>query len=418
MWTQYLALRGVSAMMHAFSVRQNLWTAGLVGSVFYHLNRRRRRRAERHIAESFSGWTPDRVASVAERSMQHMFRLFMVDSLAVPRLVTPNTWPRYIRLGNGLAGKRQHVNMPASSSVHRAPNVGCRNDARDTELGTRNPDVSPCPNVDVSPPLIERLMSREPMILLTGHCGNWELFAHFLALLGYPLIALARPLDNPLINRWLMSIRESRGTRIITKWGATPVIQHALTYGGRIGFIADQNAGEQGLFVPFFGRLASSYKSIGLLAIHHNVPIVAGHARRVDPRAASRDRLEFNIATPPATADPWLAATPDDLPSPDVSLQYELSITDIIEPHDWADRPDPLFYVTARFNHAIERMIRVAPDQYLWLHRRWKSRPRHEREGRTMPERMIEKLRTLPWLSDDDVQAIVERSNREAAERR
>ena len=220
-------------------------------------------------------------------------------------------------------------------------------------------------------------MRGQPAIFITGHCGNWELLGYSLAVMGYPLHALARPLDNPLLNRWVMGMREDRGLRIITKWGAMPILQQILGAGGWIAFIADQNAGDQGLFVPFFGSLASSYKSIGLLAMRYNIPIVAGFARRLDGR-----------------------------------FRYELSCTDFITPDDWANRDDPLFYITARFNHAMEQMIRSAPEQYLWVHRRWKSRPRHERLGRPVPPRLVAKLRSLPWLSNDEVDLIVDRSNK------
>jgi Kdo2-lipid IVA lauroyltransferase/acyltransferase len=322
-WSQYLALRGIAAFEQCFSVDQNLSTAASIGSIFHGMNRTRRERAERNIAQSFPEWSPARVRSTAERSMQHMFQLFMVDALVTPRLITPHSWPSYITLRN-------------------------------------------------VKPILDRLIKGEPMILITGHCGNWELLGHFFALLGYPVVALARPIDNPLINRWVMSLREARGTTIVTKWGATPILQETLQKGGRLGFIADQNAGDGGMFVPFFGRLASSYKSIGLLAMRYNVPIAAGHAKRLNGR-----------------------------------LQYEVSCTDIITPDEWADQPDPLFYITSRYNRAMERMIRDAPEQYLWLHRRWKSRPKHEREGKEFPRKLHEKLEQLPWMTEEELQRIV-----------
>ena len=68
-------------------------------------------------------------------------------------------------------------------------------------------------------------------------------------------------------------------------------------------------------------------------------------------------------------------------------FQYDISVTDYIEPSDWCDQPDPLFYITARYNKAIEQMIKDAPEQYLWLHRRWKSRPQHEIEDKPMPKK-------------------------------
>jgi hypothetical protein len=63
----------------------------------------------------------------------------------------------------------------------------------------------------------------------------------------------------------------------------------------------------------------------------------------------------------------------------------------------------------------MEQMIRRHPEQYLWVHRRWKSRPRHEREGRPMPARLVEKLRALPWMTDAEMDLIVETSRRESA---
>ena len=96
-------------------------------------------------------------------------------------------------------------------------------------------------------------------------------------------------------------------------------------------------------------------------------------------------------------------------------FEYELTATDVIWPEDWADRDDPLFYITARFNRAMEIMICRAPDQYLWVHRRWKSRPRHERLGRPMPRRLIARLQSLPWLTPAEVDRLVRSSSPGAA---
>lgn len=318
-WSQYLPLRAFAALVQCFDVQQNLETAAAVGSLFYKLNPTRRERAERNIAMSFPDWDADRVRQTALRSMQHMFQLFMVESIMAPRLVTPSSWSTYVRFG----------------------------EVRD---------------------LLDLLLRGEPAIFITGHCGNWEILGSTLGSIGYPILALARPLDNPLINRWLLEIREQRGMRILTKWGATPILQDTLNSGGRVGFIADQNAGDQGLFVPFFGRLASSYKSIGLLAMRHKAPIVAGHAHRLNSQ-----------------------------------FKYELTCTDFIRPADWVGQPDPLFYITARYNRAMEMSVRAAPEQYLWLHRRWKSRPKHERDGQPMPARLIQKLEQLPWMTQAEL---------------
>jgi KDO2-lipid IV(A) lauroyltransferase len=79
------------------------------------------------------------------------------------------------------------------------------------------------------------------------------------------------------------------------------------------------------------------------------------------------------------------------------------------------DQPDPLFYITARYRRAIEAMVRRAPDQYLWMHRYWKSRPRHERLGREIPASLVTKIEQLPWMTQEDVRRVVEWSRRDAA---
>ena len=99
-------------------------------------------------------------------------------------------------------------------------------------------------------------------------------------MIDLPVHALARPIDNQYIDRWLRREREASGTQIIVKWGSGDRMQELLQEGARLGFVADQNAGGKGMFVPFFGRLASTYKSIGFLARRFNAPVVAGIALR------------------------------------------------------------------------------------------------------------------------------------------
>lgn len=316
---QYAALRGLFGVFHMFPAAQNMRTAAHFGSLYGRFVRRHRDRARGHIHRSFPELDEAAVARLADESMQSLFQMFLVEATAVPRLLTPTSWPQHVRTGRIEASLRL-------------------------------------------------LVGNDPVIFVTGHCGNWELLGFTLALLGFRLHALARPLDNPWLDRWIRGVREARGLTVVTKWGATHEVQRIIESGGRVGFIADQNAGEDGMFVPFFGRLASSYKSIGLLAMRYELPIVVGAAQRVGGR-----------------------------------FDYELDGVDVIRPNEWHDQPDPLFYITARFNRAMELAVRRTPAQYLWVHRRWKSRPAHERDGKPMPERLRAKLRSLPWMTDAEL---------------
>jgi KDO2-lipid IV(A) lauroyltransferase len=291
---QYVGLRLVSMCMHCWPVEANLGVARLLGNFMYAVDRKHRERALANLRRSFPEKSDADLRRLARRSMQQLFMLF-VETLFTTRLVRLDTAGRYVRLR-----EFQH--------------------------------------------LLRMLMDgRHGLILLTGHDGNWEILGYVLATLGFQTTSIARPLDNPYVNDFLLKVRERKGQRIIAKKGATDEVLSVLESRGAVGFIADQNAGSKGIFVDFFGRKASTYKSIGLLAMQFEVPVVIGYARRVNDR-----------------------------------FQFDLGVQDIIHPDDWKDQPDPLRYITQRYTKAIEDFVRADPGQYLWVHRRWKTRPKGE----------------------------------------
>ncbi len=161
------------------------------------------------------------------------------------------------------------------------------------------------------------------VVLPTGHFGNWEI-------LGYvpwarwvlkPPASLAR-LDNPYVNRYGDGHygAEKHGQKIVDKKGATEPVLQALEANGVVGFIADQNAGPKGVFVDFFGRKASTYKSIALVAMQFNVPVIIGGAKRLNDR-----------------------------------FTFEFFMQDIIWPDDWKKQDDPLRYITQPLHYGIRK---------------------------------------------------------------
>jgi Kdo2-lipid IVA lauroyltransferase/acyltransferase len=313
LWGQYVAARLAVAALTCFDADSTLPAAAAMGRLVYRLDRRHRQRAVANLRIAYPTLDDAAIHVLARRSFEHFSQL-VAEVFHAPRMLHAESWSARITLGN--------LQEP-----------------------------------------IRLLNAGKPLILLTGHLGNWEVLGGLLAVLGFPIAAVARPLDNRLVNDWLLGVRERRGLAVITKWNATERMLEVLDGGGALGFIADQNAGDRGLYVPFFGRLASTYKSIGLLALSREVPIVCGYARRVGP-----------------------------------GCRYELGVVDAIHPDDWAGRRDPLYYVTARYIRAIEIMVRASPEQYLWMHRRWKSRPAFEREGRPLPASLRRNLEDLPWM--------------------
>lgn len=95
-------------------------------------------------------------------------------------------------------------------------------------------------------------------------------------------------------------------------------------------------------------------------------------------------------------------------------MHYAVTVEDVFGPEEYGAQPDPVFYITARYRRAIEACVRRAPEQYLWMHRYWKSRPRHERFGRPFPASLREKLRALPWMTAESLERIEAWSARDA----
>jgi len=188
--------------------------------------------------------------------------------------------------------------------------------------------------------LIDRMLSDRPLLMVTGHFGNWEMAGYVLGLLGFKSYAVARPLDNPFVDNYLRRFREKTGQKLLAKHGDFEKMQSVLDSGGVMATLADQDAGQRGVFVDFFGRPASTHKAVALLALQHGVPLVVVGARKV--------------------GDP---------------MRYQLLVEDFILPEEYESRPDAVHAVTQRFTTALEKIVRQAPEQYFWLHRRWKHRP-------------------------------------------
>ncbi len=189
-----------------------------------------------------------------------------------------------------------------------------------------------------SPRLVEALLSDRPLLFVTGHFGNWEVAGYALGLLGFTTHAIARPLDNPYLDDFFRAFRERTGQRILAKQGDFERIERVLAGGGVLATLADQDAGRRGLFVDFFGRPASTHKAVALMAMEHHVPmLVAG--------------------------------------TPRLGGKYVVCPAELIDPADYAKTPDAVRVITQRFTSDLERLVRLAPEQYFWLHRRWKHQP-------------------------------------------
>ncbi|MHC4643017.1 MAG: lysophospholipid acyltransferase family protein [Planctomycetota bacterium] len=294
-WLAYIALRILILFLYLFDVETNLNTACFLGRLLWKYYHRGRKRALDNLRASFPEKSEEWIRQTGKRSFEHIVML-TIDVLFTPRLVKKNNRRHYSRF----------------ETTERA-----------------------------------KWMMKEGkgMIMVAGHYSNFEIMGYMLGLFGFNVYSIARPLDNKFISSYLYGVRQRVGQKIIDKKGAAGIMTDLLADGATLCFIVDQDAGKKGIFVDFFGRKASTYKSIALLAITTNTPIGVGYSRRIDNR-----------------------------------FFFDIGVNRIITPEEWVDKEDPMKWVTAEYTKAIENFVREDPTQYWWLHRRWKHRPKEEQQ--------------------------------------
>jgi Kdo2-lipid IVA lauroyltransferase/acyltransferase len=192
-------------------------------------------------------------------------------------------------------------------------------------------------------PLVRDLLADRPLIVVTAHFGNFEIGGYVLGILGFPTYSVARNLDNPYLDHFLADFRGATGQHLIPKNGGFDQILDVLGRDGTMVFLADQYAGEKGCWVHFFGRPASAHKAIALLALEHDAPVAVCYVRR--------------------TGRP---------------MHFEMGHQATAGPRDANDGVGTVRDMTQWYTGQLEAAIRTAPEQYWWLHRRWKD-PRKAR---------------------------------------
>jgi KDO2-lipid IV(A) lauroyltransferase len=176
------------------------------------------------------------------------------------------------------------------------------------------------------------------ILIPTAHLGNWELSAFAHAYMTEPMHIVVRPLDNPRLDAWVERRRALSGNHIIYKKEAAREILKALHSGGAVGVLVDQNVvPSEGVFIDFFGRQACAGTTFVKFAHHTGAPVVPGFA--LWEPSESIYVLHFY---------------------PEIKMTGDVA----------AD--------TQRVHSFLESVIRQYPDQWLWVHRRWKTRPQGE----------------------------------------
>ncbi|MDF2501517.1 MAG: phosphatidylinositol mannoside acyltransferase [Anaerosporomusa subterranea] len=175
-------------------------------------------------------------------------------------------------------------------------------------------------------------------ILATAHSGNWEMMSAALCLNGYPLAAIAQKQHNEQMDRFINEQRRAPGAEIVYRSEVRDMVR-LLDRGKIIGLLMDQDAHQKGVFVPFFGRLASTPAGPAAIARLRGAPIVPAFIHEVAPG------------------------------------KHEIIVHQAVRVAKTADRDADIYATTLQLTNIIEAHIRQYPSEWFWLHNRWKTQP-------------------------------------------
>lgn len=176
------------------------------------------------------------------------------------------------------------------------------------------------------------------ILVVLPHLGNWEIAGTAIPLAGYPIEVVNRPIENRFLDRYITKVRTRAGAKLISKYNAVPEVIRSLRKNRIVALISDQNIRSGGVFPRFFGRPASTVKTPALLALKYDAPLVPAEVCREEGR-------------------------------------YRIRLHDPIEPSAYRGRADAVEAMTQAFTSLFEEFIRRHPEQWTWMHRRWRTKP-------------------------------------------
>jgi KDO2-lipid IV(A) lauroyltransferase len=294
---QRVAARAASALVAAaqrLPREQALRLAGAAGVRWARLGGPRTAAAREHLRIAFPEWTERERSAVLERSFANLARSF-VELCTLARLTQ--------------AQLRELADVEGLEHFHAA---------RRAEPGAG-------------------------VICLTAHLGSWELLVAVMAAHGIPIAVIQRPRDNPLLDALLADLRGHNGAEMLPRGNAARAALRGLRDGKVVAMTLDQNASRrEGVFVPFFGRLACTRDGPARVALRTGAPVFPVFIERIGETSRHRVRVHPPLDLAPAGADEKAAVLEN----------------------------------TARMTATLEAAIRRTPEQWIWTHRRWRTQPK------------------------------------------
>ncbi|MCA9105479.1 MAG: lysophospholipid acyltransferase family protein [Planctomycetales bacterium] len=225
--------------------------------------------------------------------------------------------------------------------------------------------------------VVSRLLEDRPLVMVSGHFGNFEMAGFVAGLLGFSTFAIARELDNPYVHRFIDEFRRIKGQYMINKDGSAQEIKSHLDAKRTITLLGDQHAGPKGCWVDFFGRPASSHKAVAVFTLTADAPMVVCYVRR--------------------TGKP---------------MQLEVGVQGEVDPRTMSPDLKGIPQLTKWYNERVEEIVRRTPGQYWWLHKRWKGEPPQRKKKKSAPTNREQENPPMPGAaSPSDQVTEPQRSN-------
>jgi len=296
-YAAYIAVRAAVCVIQALSIETcQAWSRRLAW-LLWHVVRIRRSTVEENLHTAFPQLTPQQRQTIALAMWEHLL-VMIVEIAHAPRKIRRANW-------------RAHLHMPEMAAI------------------------------------VRRLLDRRPVVIISGHLGNFEMGGYLLGLHGFPTHTIARPLDNRYLDRWVNEFRAATGQYMLPKHGSSQQIEELLAAGGTLVLLGDQHAGEGACWVEFFGRRASTHKAVALFTLAGNAPTLTG--------------CVYRVGRP---------------------MHFELRVAEVVDPADSQFSLGSIPLLTQWYTRCLEELIRQAPGQYWWLHRRWREERNNGRRRR------------------------------------
>jgi len=178
------------------------------------------------------------------------------------------------------------------------------------------------------------------IIFVTGHVGNWEVLGCAFDFFFHPLHSIAKHLKNPFVDRFLTRLREEGRQKIIFTEDASRELIRVLRNNKLLGILVDQNARENNIFVDFFGQKAATTRSVAAISLKMGAPIIMSFLRRTDRK-----------------------------------YKFKITLSKPIQIERTGNLEKDILSLTQKYTTIIESRIREHPHEWLWMYRRWKTKP-------------------------------------------